>query len=84
MTGHGGPDPMTGLHDQLGVLGVALAQWDDRDRARDQVAARRKQPRAVRHQPAPARGRRTRPALDGYSRRGAGSRKLAPRTGRGA
>lgn len=32
---------MTGLHDQLGVLGVALARWDDRDRARDKAAARK-------------------------------------------
>ncbi len=39
--GHGGPDPMTGLNDQLGVLGVNLAYWDDRDRARDQAAARK-------------------------------------------
>ncbi len=36
-----GPDPMTGLRNSLGVLGVALAQWDDRDRARDQAAARK-------------------------------------------
>jgi hypothetical protein len=32
---------MTALHDSLGELGVALAQWDDRDRARDQAAARK-------------------------------------------
>jgi hypothetical protein len=32
---------MTGLHDQVGVLGAALAQWDDRDRAADKAAARR-------------------------------------------
>ena len=32
---------MTGLHRQLGQLGVALAHWDDRDRAADKAAARR-------------------------------------------
>jgi hypothetical protein len=24
-------DPMTGLHDQIGTLGVALARWSERD-----------------------------------------------------
>jgi hypothetical protein len=32
---------MAALFDQLGVLGVALAQWDDRGRARHQAGARR-------------------------------------------
>jgi hypothetical protein len=40
MADHGGPDPMTGLHDQLGVLGVALAQWDEREAAANKAAAR--------------------------------------------
>jgi hypothetical protein len=34
-------DPMTGLHDHLGVLSVALAHWSGREDARDQAAARR-------------------------------------------
>src|SRR6266567_5830364 len=38
MTGHDDPDLMTGLHNQLGVLGVALAQWDGRDRTRGKAA----------------------------------------------
>lgn len=41
MTGHGEPDPMTGLHDQLGELGLNLAWWDQRETARDQAAARK-------------------------------------------
>jgi hypothetical protein len=36
-----GPDPMTGLHDSLGELGVSLAWWDQRESARDQAAARK-------------------------------------------
>jgi hypothetical protein len=34
-------DPLPGLHDDLGVLGVALAQWDARDTAAGGAAARR-------------------------------------------
>jgi hypothetical protein len=34
-------DPMAGLRERTGVLGVALVQWADRDTARDQAAARR-------------------------------------------
>ena len=33
--------PMTGLHDQAGLLGVSLAQWSYRDTAVDKAAARR-------------------------------------------
>ncbi len=39
--------PMASLHDQLGLLGVSLAQWEDRDRAADQAAARRAASSAV-------------------------------------
>ncbi len=39
MTGHGGPDPMTGLHESLGELGMNLAWWNQRETARDQAAA---------------------------------------------
>lgn len=33
-------DPMTALQDQLGVLGVALAQWDGRDDTKPQAKVR--------------------------------------------
>jgi hypothetical protein len=36
-----GPDPMTGLNEQLGELGVNLAWWDQRETARDKAAARK-------------------------------------------
>jgi len=41
MTGREAPDPMTGLHDSLGELGVSLAWWDQRETARDKAAARK-------------------------------------------
>ena len=34
-------DPLPGLHDDLGVLAAALAQWDARDTAAGDAAARR-------------------------------------------
>ena len=33
-------DPMTLLHDRLGILGVALARWAERDDARAQPEVR--------------------------------------------
>ena len=41
MTSHQDPDLVTALHDQLGVLGAALAQWTDRANATGKAAARR-------------------------------------------
>jgi hypothetical protein len=40
-------DPMTGLHDRTGVLGVALAQCADGDAAQDKAAAKRAASAAV-------------------------------------
>jgi hypothetical protein len=34
-------DPAAALRDQLDLLGVSLAQWEDRDRAVDRAAARK-------------------------------------------
>jgi hypothetical protein len=40
-------DPMTALQDQLGILGTALAQWDQRETAAGEAAVRRAASTAV-------------------------------------